>query len=84
MDVQEIVEICLCCLGYAYEQLQISEIDIFGFYEGNPESWKATSINKILNAYLQLDMLTPNEVYRNIPYGEIVKYLEVNNGIHNV
>ena len=66
MTMQELINICLNCLGYAYEQVSTSEIDVLGLAFQYPNSYKDVSIDKILNAYEMLDSMTP-KVHYEIP-----------------
>lgn len=74
MYLNVLIEVCLNCLGYAYEQLTTSEIDILGASETHPNNWQSYSEDMILSAYAQLYGLIPDVPYRDIPTSVLLKH----------
>lgn len=77
MPLRQLVEVCLNCIGYAYEQVSTSHIDVLGLdYEFDTcEESELETKKRLLTAFTMLNSLTPRVPYFDIDYGEFVKYL---------
>lgn len=78
MTLADIIEVCLNCIGYAYEQVTTSHIDVLGLdyhYNTNDES-EAETKKRLLTAYAELDSLIPGVPYFKIPTCDLQEYFE--------
>ena len=71
MTLADIIEVCLNCIGYAYEQVTTSHIDVLGLDENEAETKK-----RLLTAYAELDSLIHGVPYFKIPTCDLQEYFE--------
>lgn len=77
MDLCQLADICVSCIGYAIRQVENSEIDIMGFKAAgyDDDDAKSENLKQLAEAYMQLENLTYTTAYYAVSYQQLSEIL---------
>lgn len=83
MELVQMADIIVSCIGYAIRQVENSNIDIMGFKAAgyDEEEAKSMNIQQLAEVYRQLDNLTYTDPYYGLTRSHLNKLLGVKEDI---
>lgn len=74
MKHEDMLEICINCIAYAYGQVKTSEIDVLGLKNEGLENWKRETEYRLIDAYRRLNSQCDFGTYWSIQRKEILEH----------
>lgn len=77
MTIAEMIEICLCCIAYAHEQVKTSHINVLGYNQNGDDEDSTKTIDALCRVYMELDALIPDAPYWRLTRKEVLEGLRL-------